>query len=302
MSLDQLYVLTRFIHFMAVMLMFGMSIFTATLAVDRFAVLLSSQLKKGLIFSTLITALTTFAWMFIQAGLMGDGWEDAFDFSTWISVLGTTFGQAWRWELILSVAAMATLTLKSSRWRNRGLLIISIGLLAVHATIGHAAMYSGMLGILHQINQFIHLVSSAYWFGGLWPFLICIQFMRDKQQLTGNIDPAILPSIVRTMIRFSQIGHIAVILVLITGTINSLLLLPGWPINFTFSDYQSLLGLKIGLVLVMLILAVVNRYVLVPKLKLAGRLQYLIINSWIELILGTMAILAVAIFATYQPA
>ncbi|HHH0143886.1 TPA: copper resistance protein CopD, partial [Yersinia enterocolitica] len=36
MSLATLFVLCRFLHFLAVMLMFGISIFTAVLAPDRF--------------------------------------------------------------------------------------------------------------------------------------------------------------------------------------------------------------------------------------------------------------------------
>lgn len=103
------------------------------------------------------------------------------------------------------------------------------------------------------------------------------------------------------MIRFSRVGHVAVVIVVVTGIISSMTLLPNWPFNYTGSEYQSWLWLKISLVALMVILALVNRYILVPNIKRKGRLQYLIINSWIELLLGTTAILAVAIFATYQP-
>ena len=282
---------------MAVILMFGMSIFAAMIAVDHFSTILSSYLKKALIASTLITAITTFIWMALQAGLMGDGWIDSIDFSIWQIVLTTRFGLAWRWALLLSLIAVLSLLIKSDVLRNWSLLILSIGLFGIHAVTGHTVMYSGMLGIAHQINQFVHLISSAYWFGGLWPFLICLQFMRHKNKLAEDLNA----NVIGTMIRFSRIGHLAVILVLLTGVINSLLLLPAWPFEFALTEYQSLLWLKIALVLGMLLIALINRYILVPKIKLAGRLDYLIINSWIELILGTIAIFAVAIFATYQP-
>ncbi len=295
--MSEVYILIRFIHFMAVILMFGMSMFAAMIAVDGFSTVLASYLKKALVISTLLTAVTTILWMALQAGLMGDGWIDAIDFSIWQIVLTTRFGLAWRWALLLSIIAVFALLIKSDLVRNWCLLILSVGLFAVHAVTGHTVMHAGALGVAHQLNQFIHLLSSAYWFGGLWPFLICLQFMRHKNKLAEGLNGNIIGS----MIRFSRIGHVAVILVLLTGAINSLLLLPDWPFNFALTEYQSLLWLKITLVFGMLFIALINRYILVPKIKLAGRLDYLIINSWIELILGTMAIFAVAIFATYQP-
>ncbi|KAA1446881.1 copper resistance protein CopD, partial [Escherichia coli] len=36
-------------------------------------------------------------------------------------------------------------------------------------------------------------------------------------------------------------------------------------------------------------------------LKQPGRYQLLIINSWVEIILGALVLLCVAVFATYQP-
>ncbi|MBO1916272.1 hypothetical protein J4727_11785 [Providencia rettgeri] len=53
--------------------------------------------------------------------------------------------------------------------------------------------------------------------------------------------------IVNTMMRFSRYGHIAVALV-ITGVISAITLLPGWPLNYSGSEYQSLLWFKIILV------------------------------------------------------
>ena len=44
-----------------------------------------------------------------------------------------------------------------------------------------------------------------------------------------------------------------------------MLLLPDWP-RWSGSDYQALLWLKTGLVLTMVLLAVINRYAVVPKI------------------------------------
>ncbi|MDE9590907.1 CopD family protein, partial [Xenorhabdus bovienii] len=65
---------------------------------------------------------------------------------------------------------------------------------------------------------------------------------------------------------------------------------------------QSMLWLKIVLVAGMVLLALFNRYMLVPKLRQQRCYQLLIINSWLEIILGTSALLCVAVFATQPPA
>ncbi|MEX9608917.1 copper homeostasis membrane protein CopD [Providencia manganoxydans] len=297
MSLEAFYVVIRFSHFIAAMLMCGMSIFAVILSSGAFSQVLQRILNRGIVFSAVITAVTAFCWMSAQAGLMGNGWQDAVDLETWLNVLQTSFGQIWRWELIFSIITLGVIFISRQEIRLYSLLILSIVLLGLHALIGHAAMHDGVIGNLHRLNQFIHLISSAYWFGGLWPFLICIQFLRDKKELAAGLDKQIFAS----LIRFSRVGHIAVAMVLITGVISAMTLLPQWPFAYNNSEYQSWLWLKIVLVIGMVILALVNRYVLVPKIQQKGRLQYLIINSWIELLLGSIAILAVAVFATYQP-
>ncbi|EMJ7520365.1 copper homeostasis membrane protein CopD [Providencia rettgeri] len=297
MSLEAFYTLIRFIHFIAAILMCGMSIFAVLLSRGKFRYLLVRYLNKGIFFCAIITSLTTFGWLLAQAGLMGDGWEDSIDWAIWQGVLGTSFGQIWRWQLLFAVILLLVLCIKSIKLRLNLVLLLSIVLLGLHAFIGHAAMTDGVIGAFHRINQFIHLISAAYWFGGLWPFLICIQFLRHKQELVQGMDK----QIISTMRLFSKIGHVAVVLVILTGVISAITILPEWPLAFSGSEYQSLLWFKIILVLGMVILALINRYYIVPGLKHRGRLNYLIINSWVELLLGTMAILAVAIFATYQP-
>lgn len=69
-----------------------------------------------------------------------------------------------------SVLLLLVLFVKPIQLRLKLILVFSVILLGLHAFIGHAAMHDGLLGTLHRINQFIHLISSAYWFGGLWPF------------------------------------------------------------------------------------------------------------------------------------
>ncbi|KLU16307.1 MULTISPECIES: copper homeostasis membrane protein CopD [Xenorhabdus] len=305
-SLEVLYIFCRFSHFVVVMLMFGLSLFTVMLVSGHFSILMREWLNVGVLISTVLVLLTSIIWFIVQAGLMGDGWHDVYASDIWLAVLRTSFGQVWRWQLLIAVLAAGGLFLSDIKVRNFLLLGCSIILLSSHAFIGHAAMYEGSIGLLFQANQVIHLLSAGYWFGGLWPFLVCLQCLRLRQPAETSLSPNVTilyAESVTAMRKFSLYGHVAVFLVIVTGIVSSVILIPDWPVfSRVLSEYQSMLWLKIVLVIGMVLLALINRYILVPKLKQKRSYQQLIINSWLEIILGTTALLCVAIFATQPPA
>ncbi|MDX7992376.1 CopD family protein [Xenorhabdus littoralis] len=344
-SLEALYIFCRFSHFVAVMLMFGLSLFTIMLIYGHFSTLMREWLKIGVSISTVLALVTSIVWFIVQAGLMGDGWTDTYVPAIWLAVLETAFGQVWKWQLLVAVLAVGALFLSHAKVRNVLLLSCSVILLSSHAFIGHAAMHEGNIGLLLQINQVIHLLSAGYWFGGLWPFLLCLQFLRlrkvseenlylnskyvdssqhegktgcsarshsarshsarshSEKSNSGNGSTSLYTEGIAAMRKFSFYGHFAVFLVIVTGIVSSAILIPGWPIfSSVLSEYQSMLWLKIVLIVGMVLLALSNRYILVPKLRQQRCYQLLIINSWLEIILGTSALLCVAIFATQSPA
>lgn len=294
---EALLIICRFIHFPAVMLLAGCGLFTVLLPGDRVALLLRSRLRYTARCAAVFTILTTFLWLLLQAALMGDGWADMQDPDIILAVLSTSFGEIWRWQLVLAVVLTGGLLIPAGRVQCSLFLICAAMILALHAFTGHGMLYSGWTGRLYQLNQVVHLLSAAYWFGGLWPFLVCLLILLRRDTLAQGVPK----DVVATLIRFSNLGHLAVFLVLTTGLISTLMLLPDWP-QWSGSDYQALLWLKTGLVLTMVLLAVINRYAVVPKIAQSGRFRLLMINSWVEIILGTLAILMVAMFATYQPA
>ncbi|MEQ2024570.1 CopD family protein [Xenorhabdus szentirmaii] len=329
-SLEALYIFCRFSHFVVVMLMFGFSLFMVMLDSGYFSTLMRERLKIGISISTTLALVTSVVWFLVQAGLMGDGWSDVYMPAVWSAVLGTAFGQVWKWQLLVAIFAFGGLFFLHAKMRQLFLLSCSVILLSSHAFIGHAAMYEGGMGLLLQVNQIVHLLSAGYWFGGLWPFLLCLHFLRFRKGAEENLyhnnlftdnrlnniekesigkteipknAPNLFEESITAMKRFSFYGHFAVFMVIVTGVISSVILVPDWPIfSRVISEYQSMLWLKIVLVVGMVLLALINRYILVPKLKQKGSYQLLIINSWLEIILGASTLLCVAIFATQPPA
>ncbi|CAI1680830.1 copper homeostasis membrane protein CopD [Serratia proteamaculans] len=292
MSLATLFVLCRFVHFAAVMLMFGSSLFTALLSPQRLSPYLTRDVRPLLVSCTWLAGLSAVALLAIQAGQMGDGWADTWQLDVWWAVLGTTFGEVWRWHLGISLLALLGLWLAEPR-RTQILALLSTLLLVSMAFIGHAAMHEGALGALHRVNHALHLLAAGYWFGSLLPLLVCLRYLAQPQSRSDAVT---------TLIRFSRWGHLAVALVVLTGVINSLIILGSWPLDVD-SPYQRLLLFKTALVALMVMVALANRYAIVPAMSSMPQLAQrgLVLACWIEVGLGAGVLLLVSLFATYAP-
>src|SRR5476651_2821818 len=171
MTLATLFVLCRFIHFASLMQVFGISRMGEMPAPQGFAAGLLHQNQRLMTLSAGLAALTSIGMLAIQASLMGNGWSDGLNLNVWLLVLTTTFGEVWRWHLLLTAALMLVLLMDWLSVRNLLVFLCSLGLLLSQALIGHAAMHDGMLGLIHRLNHMVHLLSAAYWFGCLLPLL-----------------------------------------------------------------------------------------------------------------------------------
>jgi copper resistance protein D len=290
--MDKALVLCRFLQFAAAMLLFGVSIFQSTLAPEALARALDRPLRRVAAAAILVVMVTTMAWLSLAAGEMGDGWADAWNPETLSAVLSDTeFGQVWLWRLGFTAILLGMPVLgRHQRWPTialfGALVLGSLGL------VGHAAMETGALGWLNRLSHIIHLLAAGFWLGSLVPLIACLRSMAH---------PAIGADAAVTLRRFSGLGHIAVATVLATGAINTWLVLGVWPTDVT-SPYQALLAAKIGMVAIMIGLALVNRYVLLPQVQsTADSLRLLRWSTSGEIILGFGAVGLVSVIGTLEP-
>ncbi|WP_232036592.1 copper homeostasis membrane protein CopD [Pragia fontium] len=272
--------------------MFGISIFVVCLSTQTLRPVLSTQLNTTLIASILTLMLTSVDMISVQAGLMGDGWSDMLNLSILSAVLDTAFGQAWRWQIIFSAAAILCLRLKPQYRFNLSLLFSTLLLINL-GFVGHVTLHSGLLGWLHRINHAIHLLSGGYWLGTLIPLLVCLRYLASTE---------LHADAVKSMVRFSHLGHVAVLLVVVSGIINSGLILQRWPLDWS-SYYQLLLCVKIAIVAIMIAIALFNRYQLVPRMKSSTPriLSWFTLLTTIEIALGFVVLSLVSLFATLSP-
>ncbi|QKN81464.1 copper homeostasis membrane protein CopD [Scandinavium goeteborgense] len=287
--LASVYVGLRGLHFIAVMLAFGCVLYGAWWATPQLRRLMMQRFLPFLRVALLVNAITATLMLMLQGGQMGNGWGDVLQPEVWLAVAGTRFGSVWLWQILLTWIALIVVCLKPHRLAPL-LLILCIAQFLLMAGVGHAAMRDGIIGALQRMNHGVHLLCAGAWFGGLLPFLYCLRLANGPWRTSA----------INTMMRFSRWGHLAVIGVILSGLANA------WLIQgqlVTDTAYGRLLLVKCAFVALMVVIALVNRYVLVPRMATDRQhIQRLFVRTTqAEMILGALVLAAVSLFATWEP-
>lgn len=240
-----------------------------------------------------VAALATAVALPALAASVGDGWHDAMD-PGWVGtvIAETSPGRAWAAQAVAAALLLAAPGVPQ-RIRPGATALGAALFLAGLALTGHAAMHEGALGALHRANDLVHVLAAGAWFGALMPVLAILRRL-DRPEWRSDAATALR--------RFSRAGHVAVALVLLSGATNAGLVLGRWPVDLS-SPYEALLDAKVLAVAAMTGLAILNRYVVVPRL---GRhrdsaLPRLRRATLAELPLGLAAIALVAVFGLLDP-
>jgi len=299
------WIAARVVHFAATMAAFGIGAFGlyafagGTIPPDDpvRAALDTALVRAGLV-AAVISLLSALAIIpFITAEMTGSG-ALAFDPATWRAVLfDTEFGHVWCWHLGFAVALLVIAALPRRRWRNGAVTLAALLLLASLGLTGHAAMDMGG-GPTHEINQMTHLIAGGLWLGGLVPLGVLLYRATRR-------DGAYVPLALIALPHFSQIGYVAVALLAITGSVNSVMLVGSFG-AFATTPYGRLLAVKIALFLAMIGLALVNRLRLVPRLRgpepTIATLRVLARSVFAEQAIGVTILAVVSVLGTWPPA
>ncbi|MBG2630885.1 copper homeostasis membrane protein CopD [Klebsiella michiganensis] len=287
--LSGVYVSLRFIHFISLIVAFGCVLYGAWWAPVALRRLMMQRFYPLMRYLLSASALSALLMLMAQGGLMGNGWPDVWQPAIWQAVAGTQFGGVWVWQILLAFVALAVVWLKPRR-PGRLLLVLFCAQLLLLAGVGHAAMNDGWLGMVQRTNHALHLFCVASWFGGLLPFIYCLRLAHGRWRQAA----------ICTMMRFSRYGHLAVAGAIASGVVNALLIQGGL---ISTSPWGRMLLFKCALVAAMVAIALVNRYVLVPRMSAGGtRAEQLIVRTTqLEIALGALALFAVSLFATWEP-
>ncbi len=207
-------------------------------------------------------------WLWCVAASLASGWQDGLDPTLIADVLTETwFGRIWFWRLVvISILFAAALAYRPNvgrgiGWPGAAILMLSGASLILLALTGHAAMGEGWPGWAHRLNHGTHLVATACWLGGLGPLG---RVLRDAQRGLVPVDQAIA-----ALSRFSHMGMAAVFAVLSSGLVNFFILTEG-DLSVLTTPWGMILSGKLLLVACLLVLALVNRLLLLPHLTVAS--------------------------------
>jgi copper resistance protein D len=318
-TLDVPLIWVRATHFAATILASGTVFFLAFIAEPALRKAGGSGPLRGSVRSQsmwltaigLIVAVTSgAAWFLLVAARMADlpVPDILSDATVWSDAISTDFGRDW----IVRLALVGLLVGSFFAWPRDGqarsaanrltVLASAAGLVGTLAWAGHGATGSGAGGALHLIADILHLIAAAAWVGALPPLALLLATTR----LHGSDALSIV--VAREAVqRFSTFGFVSVGTLLVTGIINSWLLV-GSLATLTGTDYGRLLLVKIALFLLMLAVAGINRMLLTPRLMRAdeasaARLaqRQLQNSSLIEAAVAVIILTIVAVLGTLPP-
>ena len=244
--MDELIVASRAVHFVALALLFGAPLFRLAVAPDGRGVAGGRAIELAAGLAALVSAL---GWFLGVAATMAGSFADALSPDILQTVAtDTRFGRLWIVRLaaiavlLVIQAAAKPLRAKPSRVRDIVLVIVAAIVTASLVGVGHGLAGQGALAAIHAAADMTHLVCAATWIGGLF----CL-----GQLVRAAVTGAVGADTIRFVLpRFSHIGYAAVALLVISGCINALVLVPR-PDALIGTDYGRVLLVKIALAALM---------------------------------------------------
>jgi len=184
----------------------------------------------------------------------------------WDLVRETEVGMAWIYRSAALLLALAV-AIWMVRWPTTSAAVLAgAGSVAVATLVwsGHAGATEGAAGTIHRISDILHMIAAAVWVGAIGAFLLLISPRRVRDWPDG------LAVAARSLDRFSLVGTVCVLIIAVTGLINSQLIVGAENIGRSLgSPYGQLLLAKLALFGLMLALAAANRWRLTPALAAA---------------------------------
>lgn len=301
-------VLIRWLHFTAVIVLFGTLLFQyyggaccKFKELYRWVPEFTTRLRTVLVVTSILVLFSSAGWLALEAGEMGEGPMDALrPEAIWAVLTGTIFGRVWQFHLAASLALVVVITTGALlRRRLDACLLLAALLLASQAWVGHAIIERGMERTLHLTNHIVHLAAVGTWLGGLPSVAYLLR------QVRSNNDGQVQTLTLGVLRRFSDLSFIAVILIILSGLVNSWFLV-GNVDSLIDTPYGKVLIAKLVLFCAMLGNGAFNRVVLLPRLtsevyrkQSLAKLQ-LVVTA--EQVLGFLVLGIVSILGIMAPA
>ena len=256
----------RFALYADLMVLAGMTAFTvyALTAAERRSTSLIALRPIVLVLALVGLILSGLGLLVLAAAMMG---ADLFPVDpTHVSmiVFETAIGTAWIVRM-LALGIVLTAALALERFPTSMRIVILLASSVAVATLvwtGHAGATEGVSGTIHRLSDIVHMLAASIWVGGIASFAWLLFRPAGQAGLTN------LAVTHRALEQFSRVGALVVGLIVLTGLINSQILIGIANMgSMATTPYGQLLLAKLALFGLMLVLAAANRWRLTPALE-----------------------------------
>lgn len=267
--IDTLTIGIRFALYVNLMLLFGLPLF------GLYGLKSAERLRSNVLplraivigLSATGIALSVLSIFAMTASMAGVALLEVDRASVSMMISETPMGQAW---VVRMAALFATLILAIATGRGKAatwLVLVSsgsAGALASLAWTGHGAASEGVAGTRQLVADIVHLLASGAWIGAL----VALGALLFRPARSMSDDHIRLTH--RALEGFSGIGTVIVVLIVVSGLLNSWMLVgPEHLLSMQSTLYGQLLTAKLALFGIMLVLAAANRFRLTPAFNRA---------------------------------
>ena len=294
-TLEIFVALLRGAHVAALVSLFGTLLFLVVVAQPAMAEAVTAAARVRLVLLRLarISAacglIVGFAWLTLESAVIAGADSASMTLHVLpVVALQTQFGQ-WltvRLGLLLVVFSL----LCAAPLATVAVTVLAAAALAVQPMLGHAGAIGGGVGIELIISETLHLLAAGAWLGGLLPLFISLGILPHEQAATACRN-------------FTPIGLAAVLILAGTAVVQVAEFMGGLPGLFG-TGYGHVALVKLGLFVVLLTLAGLNRLVFTDRLagtaSLAAR-RHMRLSVATEAVLGVLVVITAGFLASHAP-
>jgi putative copper export protein/mono/diheme cytochrome c family protein len=294
-TLEIVVALLRGTHVAALVSLFGTLVFLTLVVPSAMAeaAIEAPHLRRRLLrlarISAVLALVFGIAWLAVESAVIAGAGSAAMTLhAVPVVALRTQFGQ---WLLVRGVLLLVVLSLLGS-WRagNAVATVLAAIALVLQPMLGHAGALGGSLGTTLIISEVLHLLAAGAWLGSLLPLFITIGTLPHNAAATACRS-------------FTPVGLSAVLVLGGTATVQVTEFMGGLPGLFG-TGYGHVALVKLGLFVVLLALAALNRLALTDRLAGpapdAAR-RHMRVSVATEAVLGTLVVITAGFLASHAP-
>jgi putative copper resistance protein D len=290
--MNELLILSRAVHFGSCLVL--LSVFVVRLLVERPAAEAGGRARILAGVCLPAAAGSGFLWFWVAAaGMNGSGLKEALNLQLFeLIIQQTPPGQVWVVRSGIGVVLAVVLCFPRGAWRWVVGLVLAAAFTGSLAWLGHAgAGEDGRLGWMLTADV-THLLAAGTWPAGLLPFALLLRRLMKS----GAVSEAYAAAR-----RFSAMSLVTVGVLAASGVVNAFFLVGSFP-ALVSTDYGRLLIVKVTLFAIAAGLGAWNLLVHKPRIEQdPTALGAIARKVWIEVGLGTLIVVVVAIMGTLPP-